>query len=509
MIFIAGFIPITKINSQNMTRLVFLSILLFFIGPLYSWCQSTFTYTISTANDERIYDCTEADNGNLYFVGRRYYPDTISDAAYFLALDSEGNYLYEHEFFNEDTSSYIGQVLFINDSIFLFGSKGLTITAKREELWALILDNNYNQIYNKTFFIEGITIGDIRVLINGNGNFVISATAHHSGYEVDLFLFEMSKSGDSINSSILYTEGLDLEFDFINTYENSYKVFAYGDFPGAPNTLGSIVLFDSLFNYISADSLPYGLHFQHTAQWLNDSVYLVTGEKFLDGGGKRDIGICKMTEDDQFIAGNHFGKGGDTITKAGVSSNMDFNDSGNIYFGGITNVNIAYGIYQHDSWLILENIDSNLNQNWQRFYGGDAGYYLWALKATADGGCVMMATRYDPEVQDGETDVTIIKVDSNGLLTSTGNSPAIPAQKLAIRPNPASGKITIAYPDIFSHRQKEILIYNVFGALVQQFDITADISGSCADIRSFPKGLYIVVLRVEGANIASGKVVKL
>jgi hypothetical protein len=491
-----------------MIRLVFLSILLFFIGPLYTLCQSTFTYTISTPYDERVFNCAEAENGNLFFVGIRYYPDTISDAAYFLALDQDGNLLFEQEFFTEDTSLYLNDISVIGDSICLFGAKGLTTLGKKNELWMLLLDQNYNIIMNKSMRLEDASIGGVEAIINTKGNFVFCCTIAPSELERNIFMSEVSSNFDSINSSILYLDGREFGFDLLETTDNIYKVFAYGNFPGAPNTLGSIVLFDSLFNYISADSLPYGLHFQHTAQWLNDSVYLVTGEKFLDGGGKRDIGICKMTDDDQFIAGNHFGKGGDTITKAGVSSNMEFNDAGNIYFGGITNVNIAYGIYQHDSWLILENLDSDLNQNWQRFYGGDAGYYLWALKATSDGGCVMMATRYDPEVQDGETDVTIIKVDSNGLLTSTGNGPTIPIQQLAIHPNPASRKITIAYPDIFKFQQKEILIYNIYGNKIYQHDITADISRSYADISSYPNGLYIVVLSVEGKKIASGKVIK-
>ncbi|MBP6871894.1 MAG: T9SS type A sorting domain-containing protein [Bacteroidales bacterium] len=491
-----------------MIRYLIPTAVLLLLVPISFKGQSTFTYTITTPYDERIFNCAEADNGNLFFVGRRYYPDTISDPAYFLALDPEGNLLFEKEFFDVDTSSYLSQVYIRNDSIILFGAKGFTLNEIKDELWMLILDINFNQRLNKTFHLEGVSIIDVESMISTNGNFVICGTIDLTGLEHNIFFFEISSAGDSINHSICELDGLEWEFDLLETIELGYKVFAYGDFPGAPNTFGSIVLFDSLFNYISADSLPYGLHFQNTALWINDSVYLVTGEKQISEFDRTDIGICKLSADDQFINGKHFGKGGDTLSKAGVSSNLDFIDPGNIYFGGTTNVINGYAIFQPESWLILNNIDEDLNLNWQRFYGGDAGYYLWALKATADGGCVMMATRYDPEVQDGETDVTIIKVDSNGLLTSTGNGPAIPAQQLAIRPNPASGKITIAYPDIFKFQQKEILIYNIYGNKIYQHDITADISRSYVDISSYPNGLYIVVLSVEGKKIASGKVVK-
>jgi hypothetical protein len=481
------------------------------LSSLFSYSQSTFTYLVSTLNYECIFDGTEDELGNYYMVGRKYYDDPFTDPAYLLVLNADGQLVYEHEFYNEDTSSYFGSVYFKNDSIVIIGAKGLASSELKNELWLLIFDNNFNVLKNKTFSLDNYGIGDIETLINRKGNYVICGNVDDGDIiESDIFLFEISSSGDSVNRAIIPIDGMQVEFDLIEKPEGGYKVFAYGNFPGVPNTIpGKIVEFDSMFNYISADSIPYNLRNNHSAKWLNDSVYMVTGEKQVDNFTRTDNAIIKLKADDEFITGNHFGKSGDTITYVGACSNLDFIDHESIFFGGASDIHPQQGLYQPDSWLILDNLDSNLNLNWQRFYGGDAGYYLWGLKATQDGGCLMMATRYDADIQDQELDIYILKVDTAGLLTSTGEGPQIPVQQLAIVPNPALDNVSIRYPDIFGYDDKEIEIYNSQGLPVITQSAKQDLSETRVNVSSLPAGLYYVLLKVDWKKVATGKMVKI
>jgi hypothetical protein len=328
----------------------------------------------------------------------------------------------------------------------------------------------------------------------------------------DIFLYEISPLGDSVNYKVLPLTGREMEFDLIEKSDGGYKVFAYGNFPGAPNTSGTIVEFDSSFNYLSGDSIPYGLTFQHSACWLNDSIYLVTGYKPIYNPFhlREDAGIAKLSAENDFIAGNHFGKTGDTITYVGATTNLDFLVPESIFFGGSSDVHPQDGVWQADSWLILNNLDPDLNLNWQKFYGdGNIGYFLWGLLATHDGGCLMMSTRYDPTVQNNELDVFILKVDPNGLLTTVGDGPVIPVQQLAIFPNPASEHITVRYPDIFGSHEKEILIFNSLGLEVKQFTGSINATEIDINISDCTPGLYFIVLKVEGKKVASAKVLVL
>lgn len=492
-----------------------LSIFIFFLILISFKCsisfgQKSFSYLVSTPDDERIFDGVEDELGNYYMVGRKYKTEPISEPAYLLVLNSDGQLVYEHEFYSEDTLSYFSNVYYKNDSIIIFGAKGSTASGLKDELWMLVLDGDFNVLKSKTYKIDGYSIGGIESIINRKGNYVISCNVvlPQPLLETDLFFYEISDSGDSVNQAILPLEGREMGFDLIENTNGGYKVFAYGNFPGAPNTSGTIVEFDSLFNYISADSIPYGLMFNHSARWLNDSFYLVTGYKPIHNPIRDDLGIIKLNADDDFIIGNHFGKTGDTTSYVGACSNLDFISPDDIFFGGASNIVPAQGLFQtEDSWLLLNNLDSNLNLNWQKFYGGDAAYYLWGLKATQDGGCLLMATRYDADIQDHEMDIFILKVDSNGLLTSTGDEPLIPVQQLVIFPNPASDFITIRYPDIFGNNLKEIIILNTHGSEVKHIPASRDGTETGVNVSDLPAGFYLAMMKIEGKNIATGKFV--
>jgi hypothetical protein len=121
----------------------------------------------------------------------------------------------------------------------------------------------------------------------------------------------------------------------------------------------------------------------------------------------------------------------------------------------------------------------------------------------------MYATRYDENTQDHEFDIYILKVDSSGLLTSTGEGPQIPVQQLAIVPNPAIDAVSIRYPDIFGYDEKEIEIFNSQGMPVIKVSATSDVTEKRIDIARLPTGLYFVVLKVEGKKMATGKLLKI
>jgi hypothetical protein len=472
--------------------------------------QQTFSVLISTPDDERIFDGTEDEHGDFYFVGKKITPSSFSESSYFLALNKFGDVIYQQDYIIEDTVSYFGSVHFKNDSIIIFGGKGPLSSGVSNTLRVLIIDTNFHVLKDKSYFLSGYNIVDLETMVNRNGNYILTAVINYPDEMPDMLFFEFSSIGDSVNCNVLSFDGGQFEYDLIEKETGGYKVFAYGDFPGAPTTWGKIVDIDESFNFIGADSIPYSLFYNHSAKWINNSSYLLTGNKLIYGELDRvDIGIIKLTKNDSLLIGKHFGKSGDTLNYVGACSNLDFISSEKIYFGGVSNFYPEYQLFQPEHcWLMLNELDANLNLNWQQFYGGDAAYYLWGLKATNDGGCLLMATRYDADIQDHELDIYILKVDSAGLLTSTGEGPQIPVQQLAIVPNPAWEIVTIRYPDIFGYDDKEIEVYNSQGLPVISASATQDLTETRVDVSALPAGLYFLVLKVEGKKVWTGKMVK-
>ena len=160
-----------------------------------------------------------------------------------------------------------------------------------------------------------------------------------------------------------------------------------------------------------------------------------------------------------------------------------------------------------NSWILLTNLDSNLNLHWQRYYGGDAFYHLWGLKATPDEGCVIYAERYDENTQDEEYDMYILKVDTNGLLTSLNDSKFIIPQGMLIYPNPANSFVRISSPWLNQTGQKDIIITNSMGIEVKKMEFSALQESVEINISNLPSGLYFISIYKDGRRMVTGKAV--
>ncbi len=485
--------------------LLLYTVLLFNKPNIYS--QSSFSRLISTPKDERLFDAAEDGDGNYFLVGRNSDTNLPSEDAMLLVLNSNGEIIYQNDYQIQDTISYFAKVYSRNDSIIIIGAKGELSVGLSNQLWILILDSEFNIIKNTSYYIPDYYLVDIETIINSKGNYVLTGVISNINKELDMIFYEISSNGDTIQSSIFSYTNLQLEFDLIETQNNEYKVFSNGAFPGMAHVYNYSVRFDSAFNYLGADSIPYDLRFNHTAKWLNDSVYLVSGNKRTFDPTGQDIGIAKLSSSDQFLTGNHFGKIGDTLDYVGLTSNFDFINANSIFFGGTANMHPNEWPYQaENSWILLTNLDSNLNLNWEQYYGGDAYYYLWSLKATQDGGCLMLAARYDENTQDDELDAYILKVDPNGLLTSVNDPTFSIPQGMMLYPNPVSDLVTITSPWLNKSGNKEISIHNSLGKEVKRLSLSGMQESVQVNVSAIPPGLCFVTIFLEGKKMATGKV---
>jgi hypothetical protein len=499
---------------MNNLKIHILYIGLFIFIHFSATSQSSFEVLYgSTDWSEYISDSKEDQFGNFYLTGYKCVPPGNSYCGLIIKLNSNGKIINQIQFCHPDSSFFTNNIKIFNDSIFIFGSKKYNEN-NRYFIWSLLLDPELNVIKNSTYNTPTGTLNfGIQSVLYLKANFILltnNVMQEDSLYR-DIGFFVLDKNLDSTNSKVDARPFYQAAFDFIPSFhENGYKVFGFGIFPGAENSYGKLLEFDSTFTFNGADSLPYRMNNQFSAKLFNDSTYLLAGKKGMVNPIKYDVGIIKMSIIDQMLQNNHFGKGGDTNNYTGVRNSVDFIFENNIYLGGTSNfISNQYPWQTDDSWIMLNNLDSNLDLNWQMYYGGDAFYHLRGLIATKDGGCLMYASRYDENTQFQEYDVYILKVDSAGLLTSTGEVPHIPVQQLAIVPNPARDIVSIRYPDIFGYDDKEIEVYNSQGLPVISLSATQDLTETRVDVSALPAGLYFVVLKLEGKKVGTGKMVEL
>jgi hypothetical protein len=493
---------------------IVLTIFATFIITSNLFSQGSFELIISTNWDESLVGSAKDDYGNYYLVGFKKETIYSQECGYMVKINDLGEIVNEMTLCSPDSSCFLGPIICKNDSLFITGSKESTETGYHNTILKIICDLDLNIIKNESQnILPGYNNLGKTAFRYDKDRFTLLgvATPHENPQDLDIFLFEMDDNLDSINCKVDPRVGIQLGFDFlVNNDPPGYKIFGNGTYPGTYTSYNEIIYFDSSLNFVSIDSIPWKLYLQLSARIFDDSSYLLSGNKSLNNSTIADAGIIKLSNSDQLLAFNHFGKPPDAVNVPGVQQSIDFTTKNNIFFGGTSNFDPqTYPFNEENSWIMLNNLDSNLNLRWQQFYGGDAFYHLLGLLATLDGGCLMQAMRYDENTQFGERDIYILKVDSSGLLTSTGEGPHIPVQQLAIVPNPAIDAVSIRYPDIFGYDEKEIEIFNSQGMPVIKVSATSDVTEKRIDIARLPTGLYFVVLKVEGKKVATGKLLKI
>ncbi len=487
---------------------------LFFNKPII-YSQTSFDLLISRSWDEVFVSSAIDQYGNYYFSGRKSEVYQGQSYGYLLKINDQGEILREVEFFIPDSSIYLGDIFMREDTIIIFGTQASLSDIYYNEILVYTLDLNLNLLSSENRnFPSSHYLASENAIINHNDHFILSGNAFDlkdPNFFTDIYFYELNSNFDSINCVIDNRDYIQMEMEFMeDPLDHSYKVFGNGTYPNTIPEYSELVLFDSSFNYISVDSLPWHLTGQTIPRILDDTSYLLSGRKYISVSSNRDaradIGIVKLNYEDQILKSNLFGKSGDTNTYGGVRYNADYIEKNSIYYGGTSNI-IPFELpwQTENSWIMLNNLDSNLNLNWQKFYGGDAFYHLRGLRATEDGGCLMYATRYDSNTQFEENDMYILKVDTNGLLTSVnGDGFSIP-QGLIIYPNPAKDIITITSPWLNKSGNKEISIYNSLGKEVKRLSLSGMQESVQLNVSGIPPGLCFVTIFLEGKKMATGK----
>jgi hypothetical protein len=291
-------------------------------------------------------------------------------------------------------------------------------------------------------------------------------------------------------------------FEYLNESSNGYMLAITGKPPGFISSGEYLVKTDGSLNITD--------HYQlalingpgnTTITRYSDTALIATG-KYSPPNIQRDVAAIKIDINNNLLASNVFGKQHDTIDFPGILAGAAIIDEDNIYIPGTSNVNIPqHPFAQTPSWFMLNKVDGDLNLKWQKFYGGDAYYFLYSIIPTSDGGCVMMGTRNNP-ANPMVIDAYILKVDPDGLVSVPEVEGGLQVREVILYPNPGTSQLYIQT----GHDDLELHFYTANGLLhfkdrINQFNHTVNTA-------SWPAGTYLYQI-VKGAEIMdSGKWIK-
>ena len=499
----------TVINIKPMKKVIFYLLLALNMNqPAFS--QQTFERLLSNPNDETIQDIIEEENGNFLLAGRNIINESSIISGYILQLDSFGNVLFESTSFPTGDYSWFSSVYKINDNYFLLGTIKETMDTYNDMLWYLKLNPDLKVVDQKTFPLPmNRWFSYINSIIDSDTNFVL--TGYVTRYDTtssgvvfqnhDAFFYKISLEGDSLTSRF-YTSDIPWHFSFDiieSTDKSKYYAFVC-HFPDDNFEYDSQrFTLSKNFDSIALEPIPFWMYDPNSPVYLNQTDILISGK----GQGEYPYHhiIAIQNEAGEIINTNHFKKEPYREHPPMKNSISKFGD--NIYVGGNSNFDYGNPFWSsQDSWFHLVKVNSDLSMVWEKWFGGDAYYFMYNILATRDGGCIMVGTRYDDQTQNQERDIYIVKVNGDGLIVWEREI-SINDRFSVVYPNPGHQlniRLAAQHPKAF------LSLFDQYGRLAVQQQLHQ--SESTVETRHLPAGVYLYQLTAPTGLNESGKWVK-
>jgi len=483
-------------------KLLIIATYLFLWLPLNGQ-SNTWETIYSTSKNEGAGEIIEATDGSVYIAGHTTKPNEIFGASQGLIvkLDKNGTIIDDLHISIPNRRYIIAHLTFNSkDSVIAFGYSTDTLQHplgghNQMKLEFRRLDTNLHIYYEKTFSFPSQYRSFICEMREGiYGNYFICGCIHQYDSSGTLYpyLYVLNENLDSINARFYLDDRgkpqyakqlLDSTIWLTDALNSSYYII------------------DNEMNLIEFEyARPHRINNPYGIKWDTDTSFYMTGE--WDDGNDHDIGLYRQTRP---IDTSHsiFKPWGTSYLDMPGFSALDFRNKDSIFIGGTK----AFGMYYAtwSNWYYVLQTDSSLNIRWERFYGGDACYWMQKIIASNDGGCILVGTRYDYQhVTEEELDIHVLKLNSEGLLVSTPEEPSIEMREALVFPNPGSNYLKVR---VAAHYKQSIFeLFDLNGRIV----LTKSINGKWGEINTsaLPSGSYIYRVWNEEGLFESGKWLK-
>ncbi len=259
-----------------------------------------------------------------------------------------------------------------------------------------------------------------------------------------------------------------------------------------------LITLDSTFNVIRIKDLHEILSSPVCFRWKSPNKILMTSVYHKPLGSSLDTRINLVSLDHNFaIQNNQYWDMPDSYDSPAWRGGVEISGNSDYVLGGTFNTLNTYS----RSWLILAKTDSLLNKSWQRFYGGDAHYFMFKMIAARDGGYVM-AGYYSDTLFPDQQGVYILKVNADGLINTNGEEKS-KDEPLIIYPNPAKDYLFLKTA---LNTTVDFELCDLTGRLLLH-DKAVRNSG-VYNVEALPPGIYICKCRIKGKLIHCCKIVK-
>jgi len=423
-----------------MKKFLFLSLVII-LASFSASSQTTFNILVKDSLfDHQVNDAIEVSSGGFITVDAKR-SGTSGLSSRLVKVDRYGHVLATKEVqYSGMPSAFSGITAKSDDELFLCGS---VLSGGKTNLWLAVLDSSLEVKHEKMIPFAGYNLHFSKIKMMADGTLLCFGTLRDtSGMQTPYaFIYRFSKSLDSLGLK-LFTDFWGFGLDLLE--RNDFQGFYYAGLGlGSGSSAGKILTLDNNFIVRKTVSMPDIANFSNLS-YMDSAHILATGEYHYTWPSTdlRDMGV--LAYDTSFRI-NHSIKIGkkDTEDFPALTKNIAFSSVRSIFLGGTSNMG-ADEFSMLDSWYFLNNVDTSLNVNWQKFFGGDGFYTLYGVLPASDSGCFMFGTFWDyHHIQDHIRYLSLVKVNKNGLLLGVDGEPSSLMKDVIIYPNPGNDMIWV------------------------------------------------------------------
>jgi hypothetical protein len=492
-----------KYRISRTGKILFYCLLFSLLLTSHGFSQKTFIYSEKDSlNDETFLDGTELSSGNLLLVGSKVHfgndSTAAADSIVVTKLSPDGKLIARSIFH----SGLVNCIIQMDPNLILLS--GIVSIDDSARILLISIDTSLNLLSRKVIPIPGYNVFYSCAKIDENRNILIYGNAAEPTiYKLrHAFIYRLSPELDSLGFVLINTPS-ELDVDLLIKPENTgYYLFMVLQNSGPFFSNGQIVNLDENFNIVRIDSIPMGVYNRNNSRWISDKNFLLTGYLTLGYPTHyQHIGAVVLDTNNTLYSYANIGPV-DTSEIPSWPKNLDFQFISDVYIGGIYSYNGWSEWGSQNSWFALNHVDTALNLDWQKYYGGDKNYELNGLLATKDSGCLMYGSTYDWQNNAYGRNLYAIKVNKEGKLLNSVNPLQDIAKEVIIFPNPGIDKLYIRTSLISA----TISLYDMIGNCI----LTKNIRSGTDQlfVGSLSPGIYIYHVLKEGQIIESGKWIK-
>lgn len=480
---------------------IFFTVLFCFSFVFQTFSQSTFEILFKNPLTQSCSDIYESNDGSFImvgYIGEQYQPSSYKGIIYRI---SESGDTLTQTYAIGDTVMRFARLFKTNDHFIVFGTSAYP-PDYTFNLMVACIDKDLNLLWHKQFEFDGYTdFGNMSVKKVNDGFYVGGTLTNYPiGINGHAYFCRFNSNCDTVRTKILPELGNGQNIsDFVFSADSSELwIMCYH----VINARGARIVLDTLFNIKRIQDFYESIYPNMNAQWITDSTLLFAGRynHWVTSPEDNDIGIT-ITDTSFTNLDFHYLGAQDTLDYPAWDHIFDFNHPDTIFYAGSHNVIIDF--WPHGvSWIMLGQLNSNLQSRYERYYGGDAYYRAIDLIRTRDGGCMISAIRYDYLTQDQEYDVLILKLNEQGLITDVDEGLDIPFSNALVYPNPGYNTINVRT----SFEKPVFRLFDFSGKIVfskQLHQRTSKINSS-----NISAGIYFFQIISNNKVIEKGKWIK-